>query len=104
MFSIDVNPTVWIAIGLGVLWFLNRQSGGSILNTLKGVIANPQTPAVLSGAATAVSVSLPDVQARVDAANLLKSFFAAANCTEGAKAMDTVFDHLLDDHKTHETK
>lgn len=104
MFSIEVNPTVWIALGLGVLWFLNRQSGGAILNTLKGVVSNPQPPVAMPGVQPAVSANLPNVQTRVDAANLLKSLFVTVGCKEGAAAMDTVFDHLLDDHKTHETK
>lgn len=96
---------MYLAAGLAVLWFLNRQSGGKVLLTVKGFLANPQPPAVLPGAATAVPAELPGVQARVDHATALRDLFAAVQCKEASAAMDVVFDHLLDDHKTHaETK
>lgn len=106
MFSVEVSPAVWIGLAAIAVAFLNWRSGGRLLSGLKSLLS-PQPTSVIplpSQAASAVAVAVPEpvpVPDRVAAASLLQRHFEQAKCAEGLAAVDTVFKHLLDDHRSH---
>ena len=102
--EIDLNWTLLVAGILAAVLAFGK--GGTIMDAIKAFFAaltggSKQAPAVPLPVAGNVA-SLPSVEDRVQAANLLVSFFESQQCKEGAKAMATVVDHLLDDMKPHE--
>ena len=96
---VDVNWSIWVALAVAALWFVNKQSGGKLLANLKSLVSGPEYP--LPGQTAEVKTAVPSVDERVKAARLLAGFFAEQGCKEGIAAMGTAIDHLLDDLKPH---
>lgn len=107
MFSAELHPAMWAGIAAIAIAFLNWRSGGRLLSGLKSLLSPQPTPLIplpqqVAAVVASVAPEPVPVPDRVAAASLLQRHFEQAKCPEGLAAIDTVFKHLLDDHRHNE--